>query len=207
MSFYDDVADYIIYWEHFAPKAYWDVNHWRVGYGSDTEGPDQGTVKQDTTTTEERAKANLELRIKQFEKICILNMGQQLWDTLTNNQKISLLDICYNYGRIPFTVTADAQATSQLFIDHSSDNGGINRIRRTAEGHHYLKPDDASQPVTVPSQAPPIPSTLTEKLADLQGKMKQLEEDSKRVEAAKEAIRQEIAAMQDQIKQAEDQIK
>ena len=71
-------------------RAYWDVNAWRLGYGSDTEGPDQVHVTEGMETTKARALQNLALRIPQFQTEAVYGktgMGRDTWDKLTDNQK------------------------------------------------------------------------------------------------------------------------
>ncbi len=93
-------------YESFGQNAYWDVNAWRLGYGSDTEGQDQFKVQRGMSTTEWAAEANLRLRIKEFEKVVVGQVGRDAWDGLTQGQKASLLSVAYNYGSLPRSVAA-----------------------------------------------------------------------------------------------------
>jgi hypothetical protein len=61
-------AEFIAGFEGYAGRAYWDVNAYRLGYGSDTEGPDQIPVTEGMETTKARALQNLALRIPQFQE-------------------------------------------------------------------------------------------------------------------------------------------
>lgn len=56
-------AEFIASYEGCAGRAYWDVNAFRLGYESDTEGPDQIRVTEGMETTKARALQNLALRI------------------------------------------------------------------------------------------------------------------------------------------------
>jgi GH24 family phage-related lysozyme (muramidase) len=165
-------AELIARFESFGEHAYWDVNHWRIGYGSDTEGPDQINVVEGMTTTKNRALQNLAMRIQEFQIIAIYGsskhpgMGADVWKKLTENQKSALTSITYNYGRLPVTVTVnDPAATAAEIRAREGDNGGVNRKRRTAEAAFYLTPDEG-EPQAAPSAAipqapaPQVPSTL-----------------------------------------------
>ena len=130
-------AEFIAQWEGFRAKAYWDVNHWRVGYGSDTEGPDQANVTRQTTTTRARALANLAVRIHRYEAVAIQKLGPETWGALSDNQRTALTDMVYNYGHLPIKVSADPKATAAAIRARGSDNGGVNRKRRLAEANLY----------------------------------------------------------------------
>lgn len=120
------------------------MNHWRVGYGSDTEGPEQFEVTQATTTTKERARQNLMLRIPQFQAIAKRrSMHPGTWAVLNNNQKAALTSLVYNYGHLPRSVPVDPaapEATAAAIRALQTHNGGINRKRRIKEAAVYLSP-------------------------------------------------------------------
>jgi len=119
------------------------VNHWRVGYGSDTEGPEQFSVTQNTTTTKSRAKENLMARIPQFQAIAKSAITSALWNKLNYNQQAALTSLVYNYGHVPASVRVyilDPKRTAAAIEARGVDNGGINRKRRKAEANFYLKP-------------------------------------------------------------------
>ena len=101
---YTDAAMKIGSYESLGQKAYWDVNAWRLGYGSDTEGQDQFTVVQGMPTTQARAEANLRLRIKEYEATVIKQVGQDAYARLSRAQRTSLLSVAYNYGSLPGSV-------------------------------------------------------------------------------------------------------
>src|ERR1700738_4391776 len=102
MTFEEQATNFIAEWEGFQAHAYWDVNHWRVGYGSDTEGPDAVPVVRETITTVARAKQNLSLRIGEFKTKLIAEIGGPYnFAALNQNQQVALLDMVYNYGHLP----------------------------------------------------------------------------------------------------------
>lgn len=97
--------EFIIGEEGFIAKAKWDVNAYRVGYGSDTLTDINGNVTKVTansTTTRAGAERDFARRIKIYENIIIKNLGdKKYWDALNKDTKIALLSFAYNYGSIP----------------------------------------------------------------------------------------------------------
>lgn len=154
-------AEFIAGFEGYAGRAYWDVNAWRLGYGSDTEGPDQVHVTEGMTTTKERALQNLALRIPEFQTKAIYGktgMGVDIWGKLTENQKIAITSLVYNYGRLPIVVTpSDQEKTAHAIGALRSANGGVNARRRIQEAGLYLTPDAGFAPRPVPPAAVPKP--------------------------------------------------
>jgi GH24 family phage-related lysozyme (muramidase) len=138
---YNLAAKLIAFFEDFEPRAYWDVNHWRVGFGSDTEGPDQVNVTRATATTHERALANLALRIPQYERAILSQLGIQsshVWGILPDNAKAALLSFAYNYGSLTPSLLMAVKANnlssiSKAIEDREVDNNGVNAKRRFAE--------------------------------------------------------------------------
>lgn len=129
-------AGFISYWEGFAAKAYWDVNHYRVGFGSDTEGPEQHNVTKGTITTRDRALQNLTARIPQYEEVAEKQLGT-LYDKLGVSTQVAVIDICYNYGDLPDSILAaflsNPVRVAQAIRAHEADNKKVNEDRRAAE--------------------------------------------------------------------------
>lgn len=127
--------------EGFSSSAYWDVNHWRVGYGSDTWVDANGTVRnvtKDTTVTAAEAAADLARRVAQTQQHVIDQIGQVAWDGLGDGAKAGLTSFTYNYGSLTPSVARAAQAGDNEAIAaaieaRGVDNGGVNSARRTAE--------------------------------------------------------------------------
>lgn len=145
-------AEYIAGWEGYSGVAYWDVNHWRIGFGSDTEGPERINVTQGMTTTKPRATQNLALRIPEFQAIASRAMGSDVWTQLTANQKIAITSLVYNYGRLPIKVTiADPEKTAASIAARQFDNDSVNQRRRLGEAAFFLTGDKkpTSKPVVV----------------------------------------------------------
>ena len=158
-------AEFIAGFEGYAGRAYWDVNAWRLGYGSDTEGPDQVKVTEGMETTKARALQNLTLRIPQFQTEAVYGktgMGRDTWEKLTENQKTAITSLVYNYGRLPIIITpSDTEKTAHAIGALRTANGGVNARRRIQEAGLYLTPDAGFAPkpqAPQPSQpAPPAP--------------------------------------------------
>ena len=101
MDQYSYAADLLKKYEGFNRFATWDVNAYRIGYGSDTitnnSGQYRKVVKGDQTN-EQLATKDLERRIKEFEKKLIKQVGSEFWDPLHYQVKAALISLAYNYG-------------------------------------------------------------------------------------------------------------
>src|SRR3990167_4473432 len=98
------IADFIKAEEGFRAKAYYDINAYRAGYGSDTVTLPDGTVKRvtkSTVVTKEDADRDLLRRVAEFSAIAAKGVGRAVWNVLTLPARIALTSIAYNYGRIP----------------------------------------------------------------------------------------------------------
>lgn len=143
----DAACKVIAHFEGFQKHAYWDVNHWRVGFGSDTyctKGPDghwiQAVVLQTTSTDRDAAYADLYRRVNRFEQGVIAEVGQSTWNKLPVPARAALVSIAYNYGHLPKDIAAAVSSgdTSQIadaILAHRQDNKGVNSSRRTAEAN------------------------------------------------------------------------
>jgi len=115
------------------------VNHWRVGFGSDTEGAEQFNVGRGTTTTRKRALQNLALRIPQVQQTIIKKIGPEAWGKLGVVQKSALSSLTYNYGHLPVDVyLRNPGRTAAQIGDRQYDNGGVNKRRRVQEANFYM---------------------------------------------------------------------
>ena len=99
------IFDFLVDEEGFSRKAVWDVNAWRIGYGSDTittrlDG-DFRKVKQGDTTTEKLAQKDLERRLRtDFENVLKKQLTEETYNSLPLEAKIALNSMAYNYGSI-----------------------------------------------------------------------------------------------------------
>jgi len=130
-------AQFIAFWEGFISTARWDVNGYRLGFGSDTEGPEQTKVTRGMTTTRERALQNLVARVPQFEAVVKRQLGDGVYGGLPSSMKVSFLDLAYNYGDLPESVVlATGRGVSAAIAAveaREGDDHRINAQRRRAE--------------------------------------------------------------------------
>lgn len=135
-DYIEAAANLIAHFEGFISTAKWDVNAYRVGYGSDTEGPDQIKVMEGTTTTRERALQNLAARIPQYAQTIIKQVGQEAYNKLGFCTKCALLDFAYNYGSLTTSLieaVKSNEGVSTAIAARETDNRGVNAKRRYAE--------------------------------------------------------------------------
>ena len=146
-------AELLKKYEGFTPRASWDVNAWRLGYGSDTLTLPDGTirkVKQGDTTTKEQVIKDLQRRVKEFEKKVIKKVGSDNWEPLNYQVKAALLSLAYNYGNITkqSIIEAIAKQDNKLIAEAVikstyNDNPGKYqaglRKRRKAEAEIIIK--------------------------------------------------------------------
>lgn len=126
--------------------AYYDVNHFRVGYGSDTVTRADGTIEKvtpSTRITQEDAERDLQRRTAQTQDSIRSQIGGDAWNKLSGAAQTSLTSVAYNYGSLPDRVipaaqSGDPQAISQAILGLSGDNSGINARRRSAEAANVL---------------------------------------------------------------------
>jgi hypothetical protein len=93
--------------EGFSPKAYWDVNAYRAGFGSDTTTRSDGSIERvtkDTIVTLEDAERDLSRRILEFQTGIQNAIGIDTWRSLSEAQQAALTSIAYNYGSLPDSI-------------------------------------------------------------------------------------------------------
>lgn len=133
--------------EGFITKAKWDVNHYRVGFGSDTVTRANDVIEKvtkDTVVTLADAQRDLERRLVEFQDGIQSAIGVETWQSLNDAQQAALTSIAYNYGELPRRIVAAIQggggpeAVAQAIAALGGDNGGINRGRRNEEAQAFL---------------------------------------------------------------------
>lgn len=136
--------------EGFSGKAYWDVNAYRTGYGSDTITKADGTiikVTKDTVVTREDAERDLARRTQEFASRARSNVSSTTWNKLPANAQAALTSYAYNYGSLTKDVIAAAQASAQsgdmtalanAVRNHQTNNNGVNARRRNQEADYIL---------------------------------------------------------------------
>ncbi|WP_282026861.1 glycoside hydrolase family protein [Limimaricola cinnabarinus] len=130
--------------EGFSAKAYWDVNAYRAGYGSDTITLADGSIRKITegmTVTRADAERDLARRIAEFQQGIVREIGLARWVMMDAGQRAALTSVAYNYGSIGrgganisgvVKNGTDAQIVKAIEA-LGSHNGGINRSRRMTE--------------------------------------------------------------------------
>ncbi len=161
-------------------SARWDVNAYRVGYGSDTYTTADGKVHKVTANTiisREDAERDLQRRIPEFQTRAKQQIGSQ-WDSLTPEAQAGLTSVTYNYGSLPASVVNAAKTGDVNRIAEAVRGLKANKSRRQREadfikgtyslqeapgsGRPSLNPSDKAQPL-IPAQpyAPGLPPLRT----------------------------------------------
>jgi GH24 family phage-related lysozyme (muramidase) len=128
--------------EGFRPDAYWDVNAYRTGFGSDTTTRSDGTIEKvtkETMVTLEDAERDLSRRIVEFQSGVQRSIGIDTWRSLSEAQQAALTSIAYNYGSLPDAIVTAIKSgggpekVAQAIAALSSNPG-----RRKQEAETYL---------------------------------------------------------------------
>lgn len=129
--------------ESFRSAPYWDVNHYRVGYGSDTVTLADGSVLKTTPgmrISVADAERDLSRRVELFQRDMISDVGRDAWNNLPPQAQAALTSVAYNYGtlqKIPSVIRAarsgDQAALATSIRNLGGHNGGVNRTRRNRE--------------------------------------------------------------------------
>ena len=153
----NDAASLIAHFEGFRAAPYWDVNHWRVGYGSDTITHADGSIEKVTPftrVTQEDALRDLQRRTAMSRNDALVHVGAEAWSKLTPGAQAALTSLSYNYGslsKIPSVIAAaragDPQALAQAIQAQGGANGGVNARRRAQEAGAVLGTFGLSGPV------------------------------------------------------------
>ena len=110
-------------YESFNQVAVWDVNAWRIGFGSSTITFEDGTfrkTKRGDDTTIDNATRDLYRKIKEFESRTIQQVGgDKYWNKLSPYAKVGILSLVYNYGSIthPKIITAIQTGNNDLIAE------------------------------------------------------------------------------------------
>ncbi|TGP50315.1 hypothetical protein EN873_24390 [bacterium M00.F.Ca.ET.230.01.1.1] len=141
-----DAAELIKDFEQFRSKAYWDVNHYRVGYGSDTTTDVSGghsAVTSGTVVSLAEADRDLLRRIGDFQEAIKEKIGADTFNSFDPKQQAALTSIAYNYGSLPDRIVEAIKSGNQATIVRAirglgTDNGGVNKDRRNSEADLFL---------------------------------------------------------------------
>ncbi|MCK1685631.1 hypothetical protein [Bradyrhizobium sp. 145] len=138
--------DMISRFEGFKTAPYWDVNHLRVGFGSDTITREDGSVaevKPGMTVTQADATRDLQRRIVSTQGKIAGTVGQDKWDGLSAPAKAAVSSVAYNYGTLPQSVTDAIRTGGPAEIANAirglqDQNDGVNKKRRNQEADAVL---------------------------------------------------------------------
>lgn len=158
----DQAAGALRHYEGLRTQPYWDVNHWRTGYGSDTITKADGTVQpvnQNTKITPDDAERDLNRRVVETQTKIQTQVSPQAWTGLNKTQQAAVTSMGYNYGMLPQDVAfairggGGPAAISAAILNHQNDNGGVNRQRRIDEAKAV---NGGSMPSGLPVTAPSL---------------------------------------------------
>ena len=129
--------------ESFRSKPYWDVNAFRVGFGSDTITRPDGTVQrvtQNSRVTREDAERDLARRIEEFANVVKQQIGSERFGQFNAQQQGALVSIAYNYGELPDRILDEVRRGTIPEIAAAvrglrNDNNGVNASRRDREAN------------------------------------------------------------------------
>lgn len=138
--------------EGFSNKAYWDVNAYRTGYGSDTITKADGTivkVQKGMIINKEDAERDLARRTREFANTARQNITANVWDKLSPNAQAALTSYAYNYGSLKNSQsvvkaaarsaeTGDMNYLANAIRNRQVDNNGVNAKRRNQEADYIL---------------------------------------------------------------------
>lgn len=141
MSSLERTVELLQKFEGFSSKAYWDVNAFRAGYGSDTVTLDDGSIKKITegmSVSQTDALRDLVRRIGEFQDVVKSQVGSERFEAFTAEQQAALTSIAYNYGELPARIVeavreGSAEEIAAAVRGLKTDNGGVNAGRREAE--------------------------------------------------------------------------
>ena len=153
--------------EGFSTNTYWDVNHYRLGYGSDTITRADGSVvsvQKGMTVTRQDAERDLHRRTGIFMSAARKTVGAQYWDRLPPTTQAALTSVAYNYGSLTKLTTivnaarsGNIRAIADAVRARAGDNGGVNRSRRNAEADAILSSvHEASSPAVPRKTSVPV---------------------------------------------------
>lgn len=130
-------------YEGFRQNAYFDVNRYRAGFGSDTVTRENGNVEKvtkDTTVSLREATLDLARRIGEFQDGIRNSIGADRFASFTEEQQAALTSVAYNYGSLPDRIVAAIKGGGDVgaaIRNLGSDNGGINAGRRNSEASAF----------------------------------------------------------------------
>jgi tape measure domain-containing protein len=176
-----DVTELIKGFEDFRSTPYWDVNAYRVGYGSDTITLADGTIQKVTkgiSISVEDANRDLTRRIGDFQEGIRGQIGGGTFDAMNDSQQAALTSIAYNYGSLPQRIVDAIRSGSTETVYNAikglgTDNAGINAGRRAQEAELFLTGAAPGVKTSIDSK-----ESFAEKIAEQQRMLQQLKEET-----------------------------
>lgn len=176
-----NVSELIKGYESFRSTPYYDVNAYRVGYGSDTVTLADGSIQkvvQGMKISVADANRDLTRRIGEFQSTIQGQIGSTTFGAMNESQQAALTSIAYNYGSLPERIVSAIRTGSTENVYNAikglaSDNGGINAGRRRSEAELYL--NGAPSGVT---DGIKNAENYAEKFAEQQRMLQQLKEET-----------------------------
>ncbi|MEN6527587.1 MAG: hypothetical protein ABFD65_13980 [Candidatus Polarisedimenticolia bacterium] len=163
--------------EGFRETPYWDVNAWRIGYGTDTITKADGSivkVEPGMRISREDAERDLERRITtEFMPAAVAAIGQEAWAKLSPAAQAVMVSLSYNYGanawkgpgeraggtagalnRVAVAAqSGDPQQIAAAVRALGGHNNGVNASRRNAEADMVLNGRGSGGPAPASAQA------------------------------------------------------
>lgn len=137
----DASAKLLRQFEGFRATPYYDVNAYRVGFGSDTVTLADGSIQkvvQGMKVSVEDANRDLVRRVGEFQGVIKGQIGADRFNSFSNEQQAALTSIAYNYGSLPNRIieavrTGSSQEIATAIRGLAGDNKGVNASRRNQE--------------------------------------------------------------------------
>lgn len=144
--------------EGYRARPYYDVDAYRVGFGSDTVTLEDGTVvkvKPGMEITRADAERDLQRRIGEFQSGIVKDVGPDAWAGLPPAAKAALTSVAYNYGSLPGSVvnaikSGDIGQVAEAVRGLSGHNKGVNAKRRNQEADIILSGGDEISDLSAP---------------------------------------------------------
>lgn len=157
-TYFERAAKILRQEEGFSTTAYWDVNAWRVGYGTEFKANQGNAYNKDSTITREEAENQLvKYDLPRFEERILYQVGKKYWNALNDNVKAALLSVAYNRGSLTKALTTAAQSgdTNQIARTIEQTDAETHGARRQREAQLVLTKDTKIESLPVPSLPKP----------------------------------------------------
>jgi GH24 family phage-related lysozyme (muramidase) len=141
--------------ESFTPQAFFDKDHYRAGYSSDTytdpSTGKSGSVTKGMTVTQDMAEADLRRRVADIETDIRAKIPK--YDAMTPGTRAALSSVAYNYGTLPDSVVAAANSGNNPVLAQTVAGLEANPARRRREAALIMSSNASSAPAAAAPQA------------------------------------------------------